>query len=123
MMLMSSDKKIEGGSDDGRGDEVDGGDARKRKRFFVVDDGGASYYLVARDLDHAKQLLRDAGVELTTDGGDAYPIDAPEVAGVEWREISAQDATRRRVWLGDAGAPPQSVLAACEVGDWFTTEI
>lgn len=93
------------------------------KRFFCVDDGGASYYLVARDLDHAKQLLRDSGVEFTADDGDAYPIDAPEVAGVEWIEISAQDAARRRVWLGDSGAPPQSVLAACNLGDWFTSEI
>lgn len=93
------------------------------KRFFFVDDGGASYYLVARDLAHAKQLLRDSGVEFTADDGDSYPIDAPQVAGVEWREISAADAARKRVWLGDDGAPPQSVLAACPIGDWFTSEI
>ena len=93
------------------------------KRYFHVDDGGASYYLVARDLDHAKQILRECGMELTAEDGDTYPIDAPEVAGVEWREISPQDAARRRVWLGDDGAGPQSVLAACAIGDWFTSEI
>lgn len=93
------------------------------KRFFHADDGGASYYLVARDLDHAKQLLRDSGVEFTAEDGDSYPIDAPEVASAEWREISAQDATRRRVRLGEDGAPPESVLAACALGDWFTSEI
>jgi hypothetical protein len=93
------------------------------KRFFHADDGGASYYLVARDLDHARQLLRDAGVEFTSDDGDSYPIDAPEVASAVWREISAQDAARRRVRLGDDGAPPESVLAACALGDWFTSEI
>ena len=93
------------------------------KRFFHADDGGASYYLVARDLDHAKQLLRDAGVEFTSDDGDSYPIDAPEVASATWREISAQDATRRRVRLGEDCAPPESVLSACALGDWFTSEI
>jgi hypothetical protein len=92
------------------------------KRFFHVDDGGASYCLVARDLEHAKQLLRDAGVEFTSEAGDSYPIDAPEVADAVWREISAQDAARKRVWLGDDGAPPELVLAACAVGDWFTSE-
>jgi len=93
------------------------------KRFFYVGDGGASYYLVARDLDHAKQLLRDSGIEFTDEGGDSWPIDAPEVAFVEWREISAQDAATRRVWLGDGGGAPEAALAACEVGDWFTSEI
>ena len=93
------------------------------KRFFSADDGGASYWLVARDLDHAKQLLRDAGVEFTSEDGDSYPIDAPEVADAVWREVSAQDAAKKRVRLGDDGAPPESVLAACELGDWFTSEI
>ena len=93
------------------------------KRFFHVDDGGASYYLVAQDLEHAKQLLRDSGVEFTSDDGDDHPIDAPEVAGVEWRELSAQDAAKKRVCLGDDGSAPRSVLSACEIGDWFTSEI
>lgn len=93
------------------------------KRFFHVDDGGASYCLVARGLDHAKQLLRDSGVEFTAEDGFSYPIDAPQVAAVEWRDMSAHDAAKKRVWLGDDGTPPQSVLAACEIGDWFTSEI
>ena len=92
------------------------------KRFFHADDGGATYYLVANDMEHAKQLLRDSGVEFTAEDGYSYPIDAPEVATASWREISAQDAARKRVWLGDNGAAPQSVLAACAVGDWFTSE-
>lgn len=93
------------------------------KKFFTVDDGGARYCLVARDLEHAKQLLRDTGVEFTADDGYSYPIDAPEVAEVVWSEISAQDAARKRVWLGDDGTPPQSVLAACQIGDWFSSEL
>lgn len=92
------------------------------KHFFHVDDGGASYYLVARDLDHAKQLLRDSGVEFCDEDGESHPIDAPEVAVVAWREISAEDASRRRVWLGDSGGAPEAMLSACEVGDWFTSE-
>lgn len=93
------------------------------KRFFSVDDGGATYCLVARDLEHAKYLLRDSGVEFTAEDGFSYPIDAPQVADVAWREISAHDAAKKRVWLGDDGTPPQSVLAACAIGDWFTSEI
>lgn len=93
------------------------------KRYFHVDDGGASYYLVARDLDHAKQLLRDSGVEFCDEDGDSHPIDAPEVAAVAWREISAESAGKRRVWLGDSGAAPAAMLSECEVGDWFTSEI
>jgi len=93
------------------------------KRFFTVDDGGASYYLVAHDLEHAKQLLRDSGVKFTSEDGDSHSIDAPEVADVEWREVSAQDAAKKRVMLGDDGTPPESVLAVCEIGDWFTSEI
>ncbi len=93
------------------------------KRFFHVDDGGDSYYLVARDLDHARQLLRDSGVEFSAEDGNSYPIDAQEVVGVEWREISAQDAARKRVWLGDDGTPPQSVLANCAIGDWFSSAL
>jgi hypothetical protein len=45
------------------------------------------------------------------------------VADVDWREISAQDAAKRAVWLGEDGTAPQSVLAACPIGDWFTSEI
>lgn len=97
--------------------------ASSDKRFFHVDDGGASYSLVARDIGHAKQLLRDSGVEFTADDGASYPIDAPQVADVEWLEMSSQDAAKKRVCLGDDGTPPQSVLAACDVGDWFTSEI
>ena len=92
------------------------------KRFFYADDGGASFYLVAHDLDHAKQLLRDAGVEFTSEAGDSYPIDAPEVADAVWREISAQDAANKYVWLGDNGGAPRAALAACDIGDWFTSE-
>jgi hypothetical protein len=92
------------------------------KRFFHVDDGGASFFLVARDLEHAKQLLRDAGVEFTSEAGDSYPIDAPEVATAVWREISLQDAENKYVWLGDNGGAPRAALAACDLGDWFTSE-
>ena len=93
------------------------------KRFFHAADGGASYFVVARDLDHARAILRDSGVEFCDEDGESYPIDAPEVADIDWREISAQDAATRAVWLGEDGTAPQSVLAACPIGDWFTSEI
>lgn len=93
------------------------------KRFFHVDDDGAAYYVVANDLDHAKQILGEVGVELCDKDGDSYPIGSPEIADIEWQEISEQDAARRSVWLGVDGAGPRTVLSACEVGDWFTSEI
>ena len=34
-----------------------------------------------------------------------------------------QDAARKGVMLGDDGSPLRSVLAACQIGDWFTSEI
>jgi hypothetical protein len=92
------------------------------KRFFAVDDGGVSYYIVSRDLEHAKQLLREVGVEFASEDGWSHPIDAPEVASIEWKEMSAEVAAQKRVWLGDGGTAPQAILAACEIGDWFSSE-
>ena len=93
------------------------------KRFFVVDDGGASYYLVARDLDHAKSLLRDHGIEFTDDSGESAPIDDPRFESLEWLELSLEVAKKKIVTLGDSGAGPKSPLADCAIGEFFTSEI
>jgi len=97
--------------------------SRKHKRFFSVCDGGSRYVVVACDLVEAKQILHDVGIEFTTASGVSYPIGAPEVSDVEWRELSSQDSTTRHVWLGDGGVPPQSGLAICDLGDWFWSVI
>lgn len=94
------------------------------KHFFHLTDGGATYLLVAQDLPHAQQLLRDAGVELTADDGSSYPVDAPEVGSARWRELSAAAAAEKHVWLGtaDDGKSPRVPLTDCAVGDWFCSE-
>jgi len=98
------------------------------KRFFAVDDGGCEYSIVAADLEHAKHLLRSAGVEFTVDDeanddfGITVPIDDPRASGVEWTEISHERAATTRVALGDDGAPPVAMLSECKVGDWFSSE-
>lgn len=89
------------------------------KRFFCADDGGCDYSIVAADLSHAQALLRDAGILATNDAGDEVAIDDP---CVEWTELTTQDAARIRVALGGDGAGPMSVLAACNLGDWFSSE-
>ncbi|MCJ7439251.1 MAG: hypothetical protein MUP97_16000 [Acidimicrobiia bacterium] len=48
------------------------------------------------------------------DGGASYYLVSRDLV---------QDAAKKRVWLGDDATPPQSVLSACVVGDWFSSEI
>lgn len=87
------------------------------KRFFDVDDGGASYTIVARDVEHAKQILRDHGVEFTTESGDSASIDHPAFADLEWRECSPDG---RHVFLDDGCN--RIPLAEATLGDFFSSE-
>jgi hypothetical protein len=91
------------------------------KRYFGVDDGGASYWIVARDLDHAKQLLLDAGVDFTDDDGDTAAINDPRFASLEWEEISPERASQVMCWSED-GRGKYQPLAEYEIGDWFCSE-
>lgn len=92
------------------------------KRFFHVDDGGDSFTIVARDVEHAKQVLRDHGVEFTKDDGYSAPIDHPEFASLEWREMSPAWVRRTRVHLDDNPKSTPVSLAECALGDFFSSE-
>ena len=86
------------------------------KRFFRLDDGCVSYLLVARDLDHAKQLLRESNCMF---GPGELPLDA--AATLTWSEMdAAQVVQKQRCHTEDArGCIP---LAEADVGDWFCSE-
>jgi hypothetical protein len=91
------------------------------KRFFGVDDGGASYWIVARDPDHAKRILLDAGVEFTDDDGDTSAIDDPRFAMLDWVELPAERAAETYCWSED-GCGEHKPLTQYAIGDWFCSE-
>lgn len=88
------------------------------RRFFTVNDGGATYFLVARTVDHARQLLRDSGVEFTDDDLCSASVDDPRFAHLVWTELTA-DRAAEIVTHGEDGTRP---LSERELGDWFCTE-
>ena len=94
----------------------------RTKRFFHVDDDGDAFWIVAWDLDHAKQLLRDCGVELTAEDGCSRPIDHPDVAHYEWKEISVERAAKIRCQRDDRYDSATVALSECVVGEWFSRE-
>ncbi len=87
-------------------------------RYFQADDGGVDYTIVARDLDHAKELLRASGVEFTNDDGDSVPFDSATLA---WIELSAARAAKLRVFEDDGGKGPWP-LNTFAIGEWFCSE-
>jgi hypothetical protein len=93
-------------------------------RYFEVDDGGCRYIIVSYNLDHAKQILLDHGVEFTKDDGTSAPVDDPAFAAIEWKEVSAENADKRMVHFEDAPTAKDGKckLSECAPGDWFSTE-
>jgi hypothetical protein len=88
------------------------------KRFFVAtDDSYVDYTVVAVDLDHAKNVLRDSGVEF---GDPSVTLDK---AHLDWSEIPLQRARAIRCQTAESdnnrGVIP---LAEADIGEWFCTE-
>lgn len=88
------------------------------KRFFVAtDDGDVDYSVVATDLDHAKNILRESGVEF---GDPGRPLDE---ANLEWSEMSLERAQQVRCQTAesdnDRGVIP---LSEADLGEWFCSE-
>lgn len=88
------------------------------RRFFKLGDGGAYYWFVARDQDHAREILRAHGVELTKPDGYSAPVDDPAL-DLEWTELTAARAAEIRTHDEDNITMP---LADRKMGDWFCSE-
>jgi hypothetical protein len=89
------------------------------KRYFLVGDGGCNYMIVARDVEHAKQIMK--GVEFTKEDGDSAPSDDPAFAHLEWREIAQERAATIQIQHDD-GRPAPYPLTEADLGDWFSSE-
>jgi hypothetical protein len=92
------------------------------KRYFTVDDGGCDYTIVARDVEHAKQIMRDSGVEFTKEDGDSAPVDDPAFDSLEWVELLGERLYKIRVHQDDNASGPTVPLIDCNLGDWFSSE-
>lgn len=90
------------------------------KRFFNLEDDHANYVVVARDLEHAEQIMRETGIEFS------YPsvsYDEAKASGVfDWSEMSDERVASTRVHRQEAEHPDPVPLAASDVGDWFCSE-
>ncbi len=86
-------------------------------RFFECDDDDeVTYTIVAIDLDHAKNVIRKAGIEF---GSPSQPLD--RAVGLTWRELSKERVARMlRCHTDDErGVIP---LAQARIGEWFCSE-
>lgn len=98
------------------------------KKFFVIDDGGVDYWIVAPDMDSAKDTV--GGVEF----GDGQTLDAAILSGnTSIEEMNADVAAKVRCHIEEdenadrmrarlaAGRNPIP-LTECEIGEWFCSE-
>ncbi|MGE5803370.1 MAG: hypothetical protein ACM358_14080 [Gemmatimonadota bacterium] len=90
------------------------------KRFFDLDDGDVSYTVVARDPEHAEQIMRDAGIEFL-DPSRSYD-EAKASGAFAWSEMSAEQVASTKVHRCEAGQRDPVPLADCDIGDWFCSE-
>lgn len=86
------------------------------KRFFKgeEDDSGVVYTVVARDLEHAKSVLRESGAEF----GD--PSHSFDDVPFSWIEVSAEMAAAIKCNRDDGN--PSLPLIDCDLGEWFCSE-
>ena len=87
------------------------------KKFFELDDNGdAQYLIVATDLDHAKRIMRDSGIEF---GDPPQPLD--DAAGITWSELPP-DAVAKKARCHTEDHRGIIRLADADVGDYFCSE-
>lgn len=93
------------------------------KKFFEVDDGsGVDYTIVARDVEHAKEILRSHGVEFTKEDGYSASIDHPEFASLEWRELLLEQAEVKMTIEDGGNQPYRAPLSQRRLGDFYCSE-
>lgn len=90
------------------------------KRYFHLDDGDIDYTVIARDLEHAEQIMREAGIEFL-DPSVSYD-EAKASGAFDWCEMSADRIARTKVHRQEAGKPDPVPLTDCDMGDWFCSE-
>lgn len=86
-------------------------------RFFKCDDNGDVIYTIcAIDLDHAKNILRRAGVEFG--GYPSQPLD--RAVDLEWSEYPPEKVARMICFTEDERGTIS--LAQARIGEWYSTE-
>ncbi len=80
------------------------------KRFFQAIDGSASWFVVASDMDHAKLVLKEQGVDFDLDFDDLNWVEMTP-GQVEKKQRCATDDERGTIRLSEAN-----------LGEWFCTE-
>jgi len=85
------------------------------KRYFAMDDG-ADYVVVAQDMAHAEQILRDAQIEFGQ-WGKSYD-ECKADGDISWEEMTDQEVQNAKVDIDGVSTP----LVDCNLGDWFCSE-
>lgn len=89
------------------------------KRFFKLEDGGATWWFVANDEEHVKQICRTHGVVFSTEDGDEGNIDSPKV-DLGWHELDSTAAAVIKTHHDDS--LDTKPLADRELGDFYCSE-
>lgn len=88
------------------------------KRFFKFEIDGATYWVVAVDLDNARDVLRESGAEF---GQEGESLDSATERGL----VSSKEITGTRVKVDtseDDRGRGMIPLSECDLGEWFTSE-
>ncbi|MGN6107254.1 MAG: hypothetical protein ACTHU0_19255 [Kofleriaceae bacterium] len=86
------------------------------KHFFRADDHGVRYWVVARDLNHAKRVMRDCGIEFGVSSSEAGKDPA-------WEELDAERAGHTRCDTSEDDRGRGMIpLTECDLGEWFCSE-
>jgi len=91
------------------------------KRYFTADDrNDTNYWVVATDLDHAKQVLRDVGLKF---GDPSVKLDeAVRLGDLTFAEVTAERAAQIKCDLTEDGRDKDVPLSDLAIGEWVASE-